>query len=139
MSQPLPSQTLSVHIQRELDTVYRFLAQPANFPLWASGLGDGLQSIDGEWFADTANGRVRIRFSEANAFGVLDHYVYPAPGIEIYVPLRVLANGDGCDVVFTLFRQPDMDDASFAADADWVMRDLDAMKQLLETPDQEPR
>ncbi|MBM7059467.1 SRPBCC family protein [Pseudomonas sp. UL073] len=133
MQPPLDSQTLSVHIRRDPHSVYAFTAQPENFPRWATGLGKGLEQVDGEWFADTAQGRVRLRFSPANAFGVLDHYVYPAPGIEIYVPLRVIANGDGCDVVFTLFRQPDMDDASFAADADWVRRDLEALKQLLES------
>ncbi|AYC33620.1 SRPBCC family protein [Pseudomonas cavernae] len=133
MSEPLPAQTISVHIRRHVQAVYDFASLPANFPLWASGLGGGLQQVDGQWFADTALGRVRIRFSEANSFGVLDHYVYPAPGIEIYVPLRVIANGSGCDVVFTLFRQPGMDDAQFAADAEWVRRDLQSLKQLLES------
>jgi len=41
-------------------------------------------------------------------------------------------NGSGCELVFTLFRQPNMDQARFDADAQWVMRDLKAAKQLLE-------
>ena len=139
MTQPLESQTLSVHIRRNLDEVYAFLAEPANFSRWASGLGDGLHRVDEQWYADTAQGRVHLRFSAPNAFGVLDHYVSPAPGVEIYVPMRVIANGDGCDVVFTLFRQPEMDDTSFAADADWVRRDLDALRQLLEATDEGTR
>jgi hypothetical protein len=34
--------------------------------------------------------------------------------------------------VLTLFRQPGMSDEKFAADADWVGRDLLAAKKLLE-------
>jgi hypothetical protein len=41
-------------------------------------------------------------------------------------------NGPGCDLVLTLFRRPEMSDAQFAADAEWVMRDLEAAKRLLE-------
>ncbi|WP_017937679.1 hypothetical protein [Zestomonas thermotolerans] len=44
--------------------------------------------------------------------------------------MRVLANGEGCDLVFTLFRQPDMDDAGFAAD--WVRRNLETLRTPLE-------
>jgi hypothetical protein len=44
----------------------------------------------------------------------------------------VIANGDACNLVLTLFRQPDVSDEKFATDAEWVMRDLQAAKRLLE-------
>ena len=75
-----------------------------------------------------------IRFSEPNPFGVLDHWVHPGAGAPIYVPLRVVANGDGCELMLTLFRQPDMSDEKYEADAEWVLRDLSAAKRLLEDP-----
>ncbi|MFX8145270.1 hypothetical protein ABTL24_19370, partial [Acinetobacter baumannii] len=53
-------------------------------------------------------------------------------GREIYIPLRVVGNAEGCLVSLTLFRQPEMDDATFAADAAWVERDLLALKALAE-------
>jgi hypothetical protein len=63
----------------------------------------------------------------------LDHTVVPAPGVEIHVPLRVVANGDaGSEVLLTLFRRPGVSDEEFAADAGWVSRDLRALKALLE-------
>jgi hypothetical protein len=52
------------------------------------------------------------------------------PGVEVYVPLRVVANGDGSEL--TLFRQPQMSDDKFEADTEWVQRDLATLKQLLE-------
>ena len=63
---------------------------------------------------------------------MLDHWVYPQPGVEIYIPVRVLSNGSRCELVFTLFRLPGMIDEQFSADAEWVMRDLAAAKRVLE-------
>jgi len=73
-----------------------------------------------------------VRFSERNALGVLDRWVVPKPGVEVYIPLRIIANGAGCELVLTLFRQPGMTDEKFAADAAWVMRDLESARKLLE-------
>lgn len=76
-------------------------------------------------------GPIKIRFSDHNAFGVMDHYVDVGTGTEIYIPMRVVENREGAEVLFTLFRQPGMSDEKFAADADWVKRDLLALKGLI--------
>jgi hypothetical protein len=60
--------------------------------------------------ADTPEGPVKIRFTERNDFGILDHHVVVRPGVDIYIPMRVIANGTGSEVIFTLFRLPDMTD-----------------------------
>jgi hypothetical protein len=125
------SRNLSVSIERDADAVYAFLSLPENFAKWASGLGS-LHRANEQWIAETPDGPMIVRFSESNAFGVLDHWVSPPSGVQIYIPLRVVKNGSGCELVFTLFRQPEMDQARFEADAQWVMRDLKTAKQLLE-------
>ncbi|MCL4501886.1 MAG: hypothetical protein M1438_08510 [Deltaproteobacteria bacterium] len=63
---------------------------------------------------------------------MLDHYAIPESGPELYMPMRVAANGGGSEIIFTLFRQPNMSNEKFEADADWVARDLEALKALLE-------
>lgn len=123
---------LSAGIQRDIQAVYDFLAVPANFNLWASGLGNSLRQENGQWRADGPEGPVTIRFSPRNAYGVADHWVTVAPGVEIYIPLRVIANGDGSEVVLTLLRLPEMTAEKFAEDAEWVMRDLEALQRILE-------
>jgi hypothetical protein len=132
MSALLPSRQLSIAISRSPPHVYDFIADPANLPRWASGLGDSITQVEGQWVAQTAQGPVTIRFVERNRFGVLDHYVTVAPGVEVYVPLRVVANGDGSELTLTLFRQPEMSDEKFEADSEWVRRDLATLKRLLE-------
>ncbi len=73
-----------------------------------------------------------VRFVPKNTLGVLDHYVIPAPGVEVYVPMRVVPNGSGTEVLFTLFRLPDMLDEKYAEDAALVEDDLKRLKNLLE-------
>jgi hypothetical protein len=73
-----------------------------------------------------------VRFSERNRFGVLDHRVTLPHGRSIYVPLRISARGTGCELTVTLFRQPETCEEKFQADAQRVMRDLNAAKRILE-------
>ena len=126
------SRNLSVQIGRNPRDVYNFTSVPENFPRWASGLGKSLKRKNGEWIAETPQGPIKVRFTERNEFGILDHYVIPESGAEIYIPMRVIPNGSGSELIFTLFRLSDVSDEKFAADAEWVMRDLTALKNLLE-------
>jgi hypothetical protein len=126
------TRSVSVRINRSAAEAYEFLCQPENFPRWASGLGSSLCQDGADWVVETPEGRARVRFAERNSHGVLDHQVNLPGAAPIYVPLRLIANGDACELVLTLFRRPEVSDAQFAADAEWVMRDLQAAKRLLE-------
>jgi len=128
----LESRTISISINRNRKEVYEAVWRPEDFPKWASGLSRSSLTRDGElWKAEGPEGSVRIRFTGHNAFGVMDHYVYVDNAPEIYVPLRIIQNGDGAEVLLTLFRQMGMSDSKFAADAEWVERDLLALRALV--------
>jgi hypothetical protein len=132
MSAPTETRHLSVSIRQDARKAYDFLSRPENFPQWASGLAASLRKVGGEWVAQTPEGPAKVRFSEANRLGVLDHWVLLQSGVEIYIPLRIIPDGSGSVLVLTVFRRPGITDAQFAADGDWVMRDLQAAKKLLE-------
>jgi hypothetical protein len=123
---------LSVSIDRAATEAYEFLSLPENFPKWASGLGASLRRAGADWIAETPDGPATVCFTERNSRGVLDHSVKLPRGDSVYVPLRVVANREGCELVLTLFRLPETSDEKFAADAAWVMRDLQAAKRILE-------
>lgn len=126
------SRTLRIAIDRDWREVYEAIWRPERFPDWASGLSHSTLTREGDhWKAAGPEGAVWITFTGHNAFGVMDHTVRLEDGTQVYVPLRVIRNGDGAEVQFTLFRLPGMDDAKFAADAAWVMRDLQALQALL--------
>jgi carbon monoxide dehydrogenase subunit G len=127
-----PSRTLSISIDRPPDKVYDFILNPENLPKWAAGLCKSVRKANADWIAETPQGPMKIRFAEKNDFRVLDHYVNPAPGVEVYVPMRVLPNGSGSEVIFTIVRSPDMSDDKFAEDIGLVERDLRTLKNVLE-------
>lgn len=89
------SRMISAPIDRESQSVYDFISNPANLLLWASGIGDSIAQVNGEWVGETKQGHVTIRFVERNSFGVLDHYVTAASGLDLYVSMRVIPNGVG--------------------------------------------
>jgi hypothetical protein len=131
----LESRTISIQIERDWKDVYEAVWRPEDFQRWASGLSTSrLERDEAEWWkAEGPEGTVRIRFTGHNAFGVMDHVVDLGAGGKIYVPMRIVANGEGAEVLFTLFQQPGMSDEKYAADADWVARDLLALKTLMES------
>jgi hypothetical protein len=133
MASPLKVQYISITINRSFDEVNDYLSVPANFEQWAAGLGKGFRQVSGEWVFEAGESIAKIRFSDKNPFGVADHYVYPQPDVEIYVPMRVVPNEDGSEVIFTLFRQPEMTDKQFADDQAAVRRDLERLKAILES------
>jgi hypothetical protein len=47
--------------------------------------------------------------------------------------MRVVANGSGSEVLFTLFQLPGMSEEAFVADAGMVERDLRGLKSRLES------
>ena len=127
-----PSRTLTVSIDYPPDQVHDFISNPENLPKWAAGLCKSIIKTDAGWIVETSQGATKIRFAERNDFGVLDHYVNPAPGVEVHVPMRVLPNGSGSEVIFTILRSPEMSDEKFAEDIGLVERDLRTLKNLLE-------
>jgi hypothetical protein len=129
----LLSRTFSVSINHEWKALYALIWRPEFFPRWASGLSKSDLRRQGDmWVTDGPDGPISIRFTDHNDYGIMDHHVVIDAGSEIYVPLRVIPNGDGAEVVLTLFRQPDMDEDRFSSDVKCVMRDLRKLKALIE-------
>lgn len=123
---------LGVFINRPAQEVYDFVSKPENIPQWATGLGGSIQKVKGEWIADSPMGKVKIHMAKQNSLGVLDHVVVLATGETIANPMRVVLTGTGSEVSFTLFRRPEMTDEKFSQDAQWVEKDLNILKGLLE-------
>ncbi|MFE3828404.1 SRPBCC family protein [Streptomyces sp. NPDC059092] len=128
------SRHLGVHIDRTVDEVYAYASDPANLPAWARGLGGSIEKIDDQWVAESSPmGRVVVAFVPRNELGVLDHDVTLPSGETVHNPVRVIADGAGSEVVFTLRRQPEVSEAEFERDADMVAADLTRLKDLMES------
>ena len=134
MTGPMASESrhISADINRPPDEVYEYTSDHTNLPNWASGIGDSIELVDGEWVVESPMGRLTIGFVPQNELGVLDHTVTLASGDTFYNPMRVIQSGEGSEVVFSLYRGPGVDDTEYETDAATVATDLATLKRLLE-------
>ena len=124
---------ISIYIHRHPGDVYEFASNPENLPRWAAGLAGSEVQRDGDgWVTEAPFGKVTIRFSAKNDFGVMDHDVELDSGVIVHNPMRVVPNGDGSEVIFTLLQQPGMSDEKFSEDRQAIESDLATLKKLLE-------
>jgi hypothetical protein len=123
--------TVTVSIQRLPAQVYAFVSNGDNLARWLT-FCTSVRRSRGEWVLDTPVGEMRFRFVPANELGVLDHHVELPDGQEVLNPMRVVPNGPGSEVIFTLFQRPGMSDEEFARDARTVETDLRQLKSVLE-------
>jgi ketosteroid isomerase-like protein len=123
---------IAISIHAPSDRVYAFVLNAENMPKWMTSFVRSVRKNEGKWSAETAAGRMEFRFVPRNEFGVLDHWVRLPSGAEILNPMRVIPNGDGCEVMFTLFQLPETTDEAFAEDIGKVAHDLQTLKEVLE-------
>jgi uncharacterized protein YndB with AHSA1/START domain len=126
----MKSRTLSISIARPAAQVYAFASKPDNLPRWI--LSASVRKSGDAWIMETPIGPIQIRVVAHNEFGVLDHVATLPDGQEVLNPIRVVPNGAGSEIVFTLFQTAGMSDQKFAADAASVEADLRSLKGILE-------
>lgn len=119
---------IGISIDATPDQVYGFASNPENLPKWAAGVSSAVEKVGDDWMTESPAGTVKIEFAPKNAFGVLDHVVTLPSGDTVHVPMRVFANGDGSEVVITLYRQSEMSDEAFERDAGLMTKDLQTLK-----------
>jgi hypothetical protein len=125
---------ISVSIHRSPSDVYAFVSNGENLPRWATGLGHEIRRVGDEWVAEGPLGNVTVRLVKPNNLGVADHDVVLPTGAVIHNPIRVIPNGSGSTVTFTLMRLSGVSEQKFSDDARWVEKDLTTLKALLEKP-----
>ena len=126
------SRTITCSINLPPLEVYRFTSNPENLPQWVRSFCLSVKKLGDEWQMETPTGWVGIRFVPANEFGVLDHAVTLPDGQTVLNPMRVVANGEGSVMMFTLFQLPGMSNEQFAKDAEMVEADLLTLKSVLD-------
>jgi hypothetical protein len=98
-------------------------------------MGAKIEHVTGnDWVSSDDEGEVTYRYHPRNEYGILDHAVFRQGQAPFTTPMRIVANGeDGAEVLYTLFQQPGMSDATFHSEIEWVQADFLALKSLLES------
>lgn len=127
------SDTTTITIEAQPADVFAVVAEPSALPRWAIGFAKSVAETDDGWTAELASGaRVPIRYVTNPELGVVDFHMEPAPGVEAVAHARILANGDGTEVVFTQFQGDQLDEV-FDAQVEAVKHELVVLKALAET------
>ncbi|WP_276353895.1 SRPBCC family protein [Cohnella caldifontis] len=133
MSSTMQAVTISVSIESPPQDVYEYAANPANSPEWLTSFCVSARPAEDEWILETAaEGTMGLRYVESNPYGVLDHRIRLETGETFVNPMRVIPNGTGSEVLFTLFRREGVTEAQFKRDAEMVRSDLLSLKRVLE-------
>ena len=129
-----PTKTLSVTIDASFEQVARDLADPKTHPEWAveffrevvrPGKNDEVVV-----FSPFMGTDVRFRVEADIERGILDLYLAPTSGeFGPPLPVRLLHNGDGVDVLWTLTRFPGTPDERWETGLVSMERELQNLKQ----------
>lgn len=123
---------ITISINDSKQKVYQFASNPENFPKWLAFVKSVSKKSDRVWIAESDLGKIEIELSPENEFGILDHEVKLPDGTKVYNPLRIIENGKGSEVIFTLFKMPNKTEEEFNADSNLVKADLKTLKDILE-------
>ena len=131
---PRQIQVVSETVAAPARQVYEFARQRENLHRWASGLANSDIEQEGDhWVVtDSPMGRIQIRMAPRNDFGVLDHDVTTPDGVTTHNAFRVTPVDEDCALSFVVLRMAGASDAEFERDAAHVLKDLRALKALLE-------
>ncbi len=134
----LTTQTVTVTIDAPLAQVAADLADPTTHPSWATEFyaGPVRPTAGGEFTAPVPmmGGEVRHKIDADIDRGILD--LYYAPSGRPYgppIPVRLVPNGDGVDVLWTLARFPGVSDQAWQQGLAAMARELQALRRRHET------
>jgi hypothetical protein len=96
------SSYFSVRIERDVDDVYRFITDTSKLGLWARGLRSAAWEPSRTVVGESSAGSMETCFAEQIDFGVCDLSITTPDGQVIECPMRVVRDGTGTEVVFTL-------------------------------------
>jgi hypothetical protein len=131
---PREIKVVSETVEAPAREVYDFARRRENLHRWASGLASADIEDEGDYWvvADSPMGRIEIRMAPRNDFGVLDHDVTTPDGKTTHNALRVTPVDEGCALTFVVLRAVGASDEAFEQDAAHVLKDLRALKALME-------
>ena len=127
------TKTLTISIDAPLAKVTSDLADPATHPEWAkeffSGPAKKTESSEVLVPAPMMGGVVRFKIDADIDLGLLDLFIAPeGADFGMPIPVRLIKNGDGVDVLWTLTRFPGMPDLAWEQGLAGMERELLALK-----------
>jgi hypothetical protein len=125
----MEARTVTAVLDAPREEVFRYLADVANLPDWATEFARELRFEDGK--AKVVNGLGEFYFSiEADPdTGVIDMYAGPTEEELAVFPTRVVGlTGGKVAYSFTMFQGPEMPDELFESEYEALLREFDNIR-----------
>src|SRR5579883_2339289 len=125
--------TKQVSIDRDVSSVFAFVANLANWPRFAIVNVKSVSKRPGEdwWDMITPRGAARLRIRPVASLGILDHD-FVDPQASWTVPARVVPNGAEAELSMTLFQPPGLTDEECDAQMKLMDVELVRLEEILE-------
>jgi hypothetical protein len=116
--------TRSITIDAPTGSVFTYLDDANNLPSWAPAFATTVQPDGDGWIVGQGDVRLGLRIVSDADSGTVDLRVTPPNGRESAVYMRVLPNGDGAELLFTLFFSDSRTDEELARQSAEVEAEL---------------
>jgi uncharacterized membrane protein len=122
------SETRSIAIDAPPEEVHRFIADATNLPRWAPAFAAAIRPNRNHWVVSTPGGEAEIVVASNPESGTLD--ILSAADRTRGAFARVISNGPGSEVLFTLFFEPGTPEQAVVAQMTVVDDELANIKQM---------
>ncbi|MDZ5621750.1 SRPBCC family protein [Nocardioides bizhenqiangii] len=127
------SATRAAHIPSAPSAVTDYLADPRNLREWAPDFAESVTEQAGLWQVSKGTGSRMVRVRTAPGLGVVDFVSADDSGLGAF--LRVLPDGLGSHVTFTIVFPAGTPEQAILAEMEGVDRELRALQSVLAGPD----
>jgi uncharacterized protein YndB with AHSA1/START domain len=120
------TESRSITIAAPAATVFDFVADARNLPVWAPAFASAVRPDGDRWIVTSDAGEVPIRVRASAEHGTVD--LVSAADRDQGAFSRVLPNGDGAEYQFTLFFPDGTDEAAVERQMRTVEEELEAVR-----------
>ncbi len=124
------SRTVTTVLDAPSREVYEFLSDVGNLPAWATEFARELKYDRGKAKVLNGLGELYFSISADPDTGVIDMYAGPTEDAMALFPTRVVPLGPGRSAyTFTMFKDPEMDDALFESQHRSLLREFENIRE----------
>jgi hypothetical protein len=126
----LRSETRTISIAATPAAVVDVVREPTTLPTWAPDFARAIRPDGDRWLVDNGAAEVSVRFRVSADHGAVDLVTADDPRRGAF--LRVLPNGDGSELLFTLFFPAGTPEPAVVAQMETVEGELATIRTLAE-------
>jgi uncharacterized protein YndB with AHSA1/START domain len=124
------SETRTISIRANPSAVFDLLSDASAFPRWAPAFAPAIRPDGDHWIVERDGSEARIAVRVSRDSGTVDILRAERPTSGAF--MRVLPNGEGSELLFTLFFPAGTDEQAVVAQMTTVEQELEAVRSLCE-------